>query len=67
MNIRECCVGMKTMLSENRFVISNISQKGWLKVIERILSITHQHDIDGLFCGVILKNAFPDTFVYLIW
>ena len=32
---------------------------------ERILSITHQQDIDGLFCGAILKNAFPDTFVYL--
>lgn len=32
---------------------------------ERILSITHQQDIDGLFCGAILKNAFSDTFVYL--
>ncbi|HKR73269.1 MAG TPA: DHHA1 domain-containing protein, partial [Candidatus Nitrosocosmicus sp.] len=32
---------------------------------ERILSITHQQDIDGLFCGAILKNAFPDTLVYL--
>jgi uncharacterized protein len=32
---------------------------------ERILSITHQQDIDGLFCGAILKNAYPDTFVYL--
>ena len=32
---------------------------------ERILSITHQQDIDGLFCGAILKNAFPDTFAYL--
>ncbi len=31
----------------------------------RILSITHQQDIDGLFCGAILKNTFPDTFVYL--
>jgi uncharacterized protein len=32
---------------------------------ERILSITHEQDIDGLFCGAILKNAFPDTFVFL--
>ena len=32
---------------------------------DRILSITHQQDIDGLFCGAILKNAFPDTFVHL--
>jgi uncharacterized protein len=32
---------------------------------ERILSVTHQQDIDGLFCGAILKNAFPDTLVYL--
>jgi oligoribonuclease NrnB/cAMP/cGMP phosphodiesterase (DHH superfamily) len=32
---------------------------------ERILSITHQQDVDGLFCGAILKNAFPNTFVYL--
>ena len=31
----------------------------------RILSITHQHDVDGLFCGAILKNAFPDTLVFL--
>jgi oligoribonuclease NrnB/cAMP/cGMP phosphodiesterase (DHH superfamily) len=31
----------------------------------RILSITHQQDIDGLFCGAILKNTFPDSFVYL--
>jgi oligoribonuclease NrnB/cAMP/cGMP phosphodiesterase (DHH superfamily) len=32
---------------------------------ERILSVTHQQDIDGLFCEAILKNAFPDTLVYL--
>ncbi|MFL6420871.1 MAG: hypothetical protein ACJ71P_15900 [Nitrososphaeraceae archaeon] len=32
---------------------------------ERILSITHEQDIDGLFCGAILKNAFPDTLVFL--
>ena len=31
----------------------NITTKG------RILSITHEQDIDGLFCGAILKNAFP--------
>ena len=33
--------------------------------IERILSITHEQDVDGLFCGAILKNAFPDTLVFL--
>ena len=32
---------------------------------ERILSITHEQDVDGLFCGAILKNAFPDTLVFL--
>jgi oligoribonuclease NrnB/cAMP/cGMP phosphodiesterase (DHH superfamily) len=31
----------------------------------RILSITHEQDVDGLFCGAILKNAFPDTLVFL--
>ncbi len=35
------------------------------KTRNRILSITHQQDVDGLFCGAILKNAFPDTLVYL--
>ena len=34
MNIRRCCDGMKTMISENTFEILNISQKGWLKAIE---------------------------------
>jgi oligoribonuclease NrnB/cAMP/cGMP phosphodiesterase (DHH superfamily) len=32
---------------------------------KRILSITHGQDVDGLFCGAILKNAFPDTLVFL--
>ena len=31
----------------------------------RILSITHEQDVDGLFCGAILKNAFQDTFIFL--
>jgi oligoribonuclease NrnB/cAMP/cGMP phosphodiesterase (DHH superfamily) len=31
----------------------------------RILSITHEQDVDGLFCGAILKNAFPDTLIFL--
>jgi oligoribonuclease NrnB/cAMP/cGMP phosphodiesterase (DHH superfamily) len=31
----------------------------------RILSITHEQDVDGLFCGAILKNAFPDTINFL--
>jgi oligoribonuclease NrnB/cAMP/cGMP phosphodiesterase (DHH superfamily) len=32
---------------------------------KRILSITHEQDVDGLFCGTILKNSFPDTLVFL--
>ena len=36
-----------------------------LKTKKRILSITHQQDVDGLFCGAILKNTFHDTLVYL--
>jgi oligoribonuclease NrnB/cAMP/cGMP phosphodiesterase (DHH superfamily) len=32
---------------------------------KRILSITHGQDVDGLFSGAILKNAFPDTLVFL--
>jgi oligoribonuclease NrnB/cAMP/cGMP phosphodiesterase (DHH superfamily) len=35
------------------------------KIKTRVLSITHQQDVDGLFCGAILKNAFPDTVVHL--
>src|SRR4028119_1834772 len=35
------------------------------KIKNRVLSITHQQDVDGLFCGAILKNAFPDTLVHL--
>jgi oligoribonuclease NrnB/cAMP/cGMP phosphodiesterase (DHH superfamily) len=36
-----------------------------IKTKKRILSITHQQDVDGLFCGAILKNTFRDTLVYL--
>ena len=32
---------------------------------KRILSITHKQIVDGLFCGAILKNAFPNTLVFL--
>jgi uncharacterized protein len=32
---------------------------------KRILSLTHEQDVDGLFSGAILKNAFPDTLVFL--
>jgi oligoribonuclease NrnB/cAMP/cGMP phosphodiesterase (DHH superfamily) len=35
------------------------------RIKNRVLSITHQQDVDGLFCGAILKNAFPDTLVHL--
>jgi oligoribonuclease NrnB/cAMP/cGMP phosphodiesterase (DHH superfamily) len=31
----------------------------------RIFSIIHGKDVDGLFCGAILKNAFQDTLVFL--
>lgn len=31
----------------------------------RIFSITHEQDVDGLFCGAILKNAFKNTLVFL--
>jgi oligoribonuclease NrnB/cAMP/cGMP phosphodiesterase (DHH superfamily) len=31
----------------------------------RIFSITHEQDVDGLFCGAILKNAFRNTLVFL--
>ena len=39
-----------------------------LKIVNkkgRILSITHEQDVDGLFCGAIFKNTFPDTLVFL--
>ena len=32
---------------------------------KRILSITHKQIVDGLFCGAILKNAFPNMLVFL--
>ncbi|MDP8942191.1 MAG: DHH family phosphoesterase [Thermoproteota archaeon] len=32
---------------------------------KRILCLTHEQDVDGLFSGAILKNAFPDTLVFL--
>ena len=32
---------------------------------DRIFSITHEQDVDGLFCGAILKNAFRNTLVFL--
>lgn len=31
----------------------------------RIFSITQEQDVDGLFCGAILKNAFRNTLVFL--
>lgn len=32
---------------------------------KRILSLTHEQDVDGLFSSAILKNTFPDTLVFL--
>ncbi|MDQ3838076.1 MAG: DHHA1 domain-containing protein [Thermoproteota archaeon] len=31
----------------------------------RIFCITHEQDVDGLFCGAILKNTFRNTLVFL--
>jgi hypothetical protein len=31
----------------------------------RIFSIAHEQDVDGLFCGAILKNTFRNTLVFL--
>jgi oligoribonuclease NrnB/cAMP/cGMP phosphodiesterase (DHH superfamily) len=31
----------------------------------RILSITHEQDVDGLFCAAILKNTFRNALVFL--
>jgi len=31
----------------------------------RILCITHEQDVDGLFCGANMNKAFPDTLVFL--
>jgi hypothetical protein len=70
MNIRECCDGMKTMLSENTFAISNISQKGWLKVIEHDGTMQlgenprlHNYDITHCpFCGLYIKGQSADPF-----
>lgn len=49
----------------SHLIIKLIDYNGILKSKRRVLSITHQQDVDGLFCGAILKNAFADTFVYL--
>jgi oligoribonuclease NrnB/cAMP/cGMP phosphodiesterase (DHH superfamily) len=32
---------------------------------KRIFSITHEQNVDGLFCRAILKNAFSGTLVFL--
>ena len=59
MKIRECCDGMKTMIRENTFWISNITQKGWMKVLEHDGTMElgkdpklHNYDIIHCpFCG----------------
>jgi hypothetical protein len=70
MKIRECCDGMKTMIRENTFWISSISQKGWLKVIEHdgtmelgIDPKLHNYDIIYCpFCGIQIEwQADPFT------
>jgi len=64
MKILECCDGMKTMIKENTFSISNISQKGWLKVIEHDGTMElgtdpelHNYDITHCpFCGTQIEE-----------
>lgn len=64
MKIRECCDGMKSMIRENTFWISNISQKGWIKVIEHDGTMElgknpklHNYDITHCpFCGVQIEE-----------
>ena len=70
MKIQECCKEMKTMIKENTFAISSISQKGWLKVIEQdntmelgTNSKLHNYDTTYCpFCGIQVKGqADPFT------
>jgi hypothetical protein len=69
MRIRECCDGMKTMIKENIFWISNISQKGWLKVLEhdgtmelRIDPKLHNYDITHYpFCGIQIEEQIDPS------
>lgn len=64
MKIRECCDGMKTMMRENTFWISTISQKGWMKVIEHDGTMElgtdpklHNYDIIHCpFCGIQIEE-----------
>lgn len=64
MKVQECCDGMKTMIKENTFWISSISQKGWLKVIEHdgtmglnIDPKLHNYDITHCpFCGIQIEG-----------
>lgn len=70
MKVQECGDGMKTMIKENTFWISNISQKEWLKVIEHdgtmeliIDPKLHNYDITHFpFCGIQIEGqADPFT------
>jgi hypothetical protein len=70
MKVQECGDGMKTMIKENTFWISRISQKEWLKVIEHdgtmeliIDPKLHNYDITHFpFCGIQIEGqADPFT------
>lgn len=69
MKIRECCEGMQNMLKENTFSVSNISQKGWIKVIEHDGTLElgkdpklHNYDIIHCpFCGIKIEG-FEEPF-----
>lgn len=63
-NFKTLCDGMKTMRSENRFAISSISEKGWIKIIEHNGTMElgkdpklHNYDINHCpFCGVQIEE-----------
>jgi hypothetical protein len=70
MKILECCDEIKTVIKENTFWISSISQKQWLKVIEHDGTIElgsdpklHNYDIThSPFCGIQIEGqADPFT------
>lgn len=52
-------------ISANLVILNCVIWKKSMINSKKILSITHEQDVDGLFCGAILKNAFPKTLVFL--
>lgn len=64
MDIKECCEGMKEMIEHNTFLISSISGKGWVKLIEHDGTldlgkepVLHNYDITYCpFCGMKIEK-----------